>query len=256
MAPNADGFILDLLMYIRQTSGLSIEFVDWMTWPEREAALDRGRIALGWICGLPYTWKADGHPPTVRLLAAPVMSGERYRGQPVYFSDVVVRRGSSFQRFLDLEHSVWGYNEPRSHSGYNLVRYELARRGLEGSFFQRTLATGSHQQAIEAILRGEIDAAAIDSTVLETELRLRPGLDAELRVIETFGPSPIPPIVAAAGFDPALEVEIRDTLLRIHRSESGRALLERHHMARFAPVDDRSYDPIREMERIARSITL
>ena len=256
MAPNADDFIRDVLDFLQQTAGIPIEFVDEMTWPEREAALDRGQIELGWICGLPYVWKADRNPPRATLLAAPVMDGERYRGQPIYFSDVVVRRGSDFTDFSSLAQAVWGYNEPRSHSGYNLVRFELAKRGLNGDFFSQVVATGSHQSAIKAILRGKIDAAAIDSTVLETEMRREPELAKELRVIETFGPSPIPPIVASTGLDPELRRPIRDTLISMHQSSKGLACLQRHRVARFVQVDDDGYDPIRAMDRVARTISL
>jgi phosphonate transport system substrate-binding protein len=52
---------------------------------------EHGRADLGVICGLPYVWLADRHPPPVELLAAPVLVGARYGGRPVYYSDVIVR---------------------------------------------------------------------------------------------------------------------------------------------------------------------
>jgi phosphonate transport system substrate-binding protein len=255
-APNADDFMRDVFRFVQQSVEIEIEFVDRMTWQEREAALDRGEIQLAWICGLPYVQKADARPAGVKLLAAPVLAGSRYEGRPVYFSDVIVRSASDFWQFTDLRNAVWGYNEPNSHSGYNLVRYELARRGLDGSFFSRVIQSGSHQQAIEAILTGTIDAVAVDSTVLETELLLRPPLAAELRVIETFGPSPIPPLVASTLLQKETVDSIREALLTMHRSRVGRPLLERHQAVRFAAVDDDDYDPIREMTKIAEVINL
>jgi len=256
MAPNADDFIRSALGFIANELGVPIEFVDWMTWPEREAAFDQAQIDLVWICGLPYVWKADAHPDTIRLLAAPVMAGERYRGQPHYFSDVIVQHASSYAVFEDLAGTTWGYNEPRSHSGYNIVRCELARRGLDSGFVGRRVATGSHQASLEALLQGRIDWTAIDSTVLETECRRRPGLSSRLRVLEAFGPSPAPPLIARAGFDPTLAAELQDMLTSMHGSQTGRSTLARHAVEKFEPVNDRSYDPIREMQRLARSIDL
>ncbi|HEX3202938.1 MAG TPA: hypothetical protein VHW42_13520 [Actinomycetes bacterium] len=46
------------------------------------------------ICGLPYVWLADRHPPPVEPLAAPVLAGERYGGRPVSYSDVIVHHDS------------------------------------------------------------------------------------------------------------------------------------------------------------------
>ena len=246
----------DVIRFVQQSTGIEIEFVDWMTWHGREAALDRGEIHLAWICGLPYVQKADVRPARVRLLAAPVMAGNRYQGRPRYFSDVIVRSATSILQFTDLRNAVWGYNELHSHSGYNLVRYELAQRGLDGSYFSHVVQTGSHQQAIEAVLQGHIDAAAIDSTVLETELRHRPPLVADLRAIATFGPSPIPPLVASTLLQKEVADSIREALLTMHRSHVGQALLERHQAVRFAAVDDEDYDPIREMTKIAEAVSL
>src|SRR5689334_24788976 len=53
-----------------------------------------GEADAGFICGLPYIQLRDQHEPSIELLAAPVLSGERYGGKPIYFSDVIVRRDS------------------------------------------------------------------------------------------------------------------------------------------------------------------
>jgi len=55
---------------------------------------EHGEADLGIICGLPYVWLAARRPPPVEPLAAPVLTGDRYAGRPVYFSDVIVRRDS------------------------------------------------------------------------------------------------------------------------------------------------------------------
>jgi len=62
-------------------------------------------------------------PPPVELLAAPVLEGERYRDQPIYFSDVIVARRNPARSFADLRGASWSYNDPDSHSGYGVVLY-------------------------------------------------------------------------------------------------------------------------------------
>ena len=47
------------------------------------------------------------------------------------------------------------------------------------------------------IATGQLDASAIDSMVLEMELRRNPVLGRSLRVVETCGPSPAPPWVVS-----------------------------------------------------------
>jgi phosphonate transport system substrate-binding protein len=180
----------------------------------------------------------------------------RYLDAPIYFSDVVVRGGSPYQALADLRGRSWAYNEPGSQSGYNITRYTLAERGLGEGFFGRAVASGAHQTSLQMVLRGEVDASAIDSTVLEQELRDDPSFGAQIRIIDTFGPSPIPPWVAPIGQDPELSLRLRGCLLDMETDPQGQAILAQAGMARFAAVSDADYDPIREMERIAQDVRL
>ncbi len=256
MAPNMDFLTRALAGYLSARSGLAVEARLDLPWRERERLLDAGEIDLCWICGLPYVWKADQNPPRVRLLAAPVMAGARYANLPVYFSDVVVRRDSPFHRLEDLRGASWAYNEPGSHSGYNVVRAALAARGEIAGFFGRVVASGAHQNSLKLILRGEVDASAIDSTVLERELLNGPSLGPQIRVIDTFGPSPIPPWVAPMGLPIERYALLQSGLLGMEGDPQGREILAQAGLARFTAVADQDYDPIREMERRARGVRL
>jgi phosphonate transport system substrate-binding protein len=107
MAENADFICRAITQYIAARLGITAEFINDIPWQERERLLDAGRIQVCWICGLPYVWKAADPLAQIELLAAPVMSGERYRERPIYFSDVVVHQGSSFRTFADLRGASW-----------------------------------------------------------------------------------------------------------------------------------------------------
>ena len=206
-----------------------------------------GEVDVGFICGLPYVQLARLNPPPVALLAAPVLTGERYAGRPVYFSDVVVRRGDAARGFGDLRGRSWAYNDLDSHSGYNLTRYELVRRGEIGGFFRRVVAAGSHQQALRMVARGVVDASAIDSQVLSVELRDHPGLADDIEIVDTFGPSTIQPLVAAAHLPEALITDVRAVVLSMHEDERARDALMGGFIDRYVPVDDEQYDDIRRM---------
>lgn len=256
MAPRMDGFCAALAHYLGDQLQLTITCVTDIPWQERERQFDAGAIDICWICGLPYVWKADrGHPP-LALLAAPVMAGVRYQQRPVYFSDIVVRQTSPYQTFADLRGATWAYNEPGSHSGYNLVRAHLATLAATSGYFGRAIESGAHQRSLQLLLAGQVDATAIDSTVLEGELRDRPELAAELRVIATLGPSSIPPWIIQRRIAEAVRAAVESAFAGMHRNGQGRALLAAHGIARFVPIDDRTYDDIRLMDRQAATVTL
>lgn len=206
---------------------------------------------VGFICGLPYVQLADQRPPTVKLLAAPVLQGERYQDRPIYFSDVIVRRDSPFQTFADLRGRSWSYNDPESHSGYNLTRYWLAKLGETGRYFGRVVQAGFHQKSIGMVCAGEIDASSIDSQVLAVEMRDHPELDEQLRIIEIFGPSPIQPVVAARHVSDSLAADVCGVLLAMADDPAARIALDHGFVKRFAAVSDADYDEIRTMLSLA-----
>jgi len=207
---------------------------------------ERGEVDLGVICGLPYVWLADRDPPPVEPLAAPVLAGERYGGRPVYYSDVIVRHDSPITRLEELGGRSWAYNEPASHSGHAVTLYSLVRMGAGPGFLARVVEAGFHQRAIRLVHTGAVDAAAIDSQVLAIELRDHPGL-ADLRVVGSFGPSTIQPVVAASRLPDACKREVRALLVELGDDPTARPALDHGLIERFVAVDDAAYDDIRAM---------
>lgn len=256
MAENADYIVAAIADYLADKLGLPIKVIADIPWNDREALLDGGRVHAAWICGLPYVMKVDRSNPGVELLAAPVMQASRYRGRPEYYSDVVVRRDSRFRNFGDLRGASWAYNEPHSQSGYNVVCAHLAGLGQYSGFFGRVTESGAHQESLRMILDGRADASAIDSTVLEQEFRKQPVIRDQFTVLETLGPSPMPPWVVRRELPRDLCTRLGHLLLEMHRDPRGGAVLEQGHMARFASVEDVDYDPIRNMAQMAESVIL
>ena len=256
MAENADPTCRAIVQYVGSKVGIKTEFVVDMPWEEREALFDAGEIDVCWICGLPYVWKVDAGRPDIELCAVPVMRLARYGNAPVYFSDVVVRRDSSFKSFEDLRGATWAFNERNSHSGYNVVRHHLASLGETGAYFSRAVESGAHQQSLRMILAGEIDASAIDSTVLEAELRHNPSIGAQIRIIGTLGPSPMPPWVMHRNLPQALRAAVKAALLGMHDDPDGRAILGGWGISHFVPAEHAHYRPIQDMARDAEAVAL
>jgi phosphonate transport system substrate-binding protein len=162
---------------------------------------------------------------------------------------VVVRRDSPFRTFADLRGASWCYNEPLSHSGYGVTRYRLVETGRTGGFFGRVVGAGFHDRSIRLVRDGAVDASAVDCHVLALAVRDDPGLARELRVIDSFGPSTIQPVVAAGWLPDALREGIRRALVDMADDPRARDWLRRGLLERFVPVDDSSYDDLRRMRQ-------
>lgn len=241
--------------YLSRVMSQEVRYLDDLSWQVAYERVAAGTIDIAWICGRPYTQLIDSGA-AVSLLAAPVMAGERYDNRPIYFSDVVVRRDSAFTRFEDLRGAAWAYNEPGSQSGYHITRYHLARVAGGGHFFGSVIGSGAHVKSLQMVLEGEVDASAIDSTVLEWELTSDPALGDRLRVIEVLGPSPIPPLVVASSEGLALLPGLREALLNLDATDEGRAVLAMGRLSRFAAVTDGDYDTIRLMDEMSAGVDL
>jgi phosphonate transport system substrate-binding protein len=242
LAPNMLPVYRFLADRIADRLGRPVELVVGRSFDEFE----RGKADLGVICGLPYVWLAARRPPPVEPLAAPVLAGDRYAGRPVYYSDVIVRRDSPISCLEELRGYSWAYNEPASQSGHTVTLYSLVRMGAEPGFFARVVEAGFHQRAIRLVAGGAVDAAAIDSQVLAIELRDHPQL-AGLRVVGSFGPSTIQPVVAASRLPEQLKDQVREFLVKLGDDPTARPVLDHGLIRRFSPVDDAAYDDIRAM---------
>lgn len=256
MAENSELLCREIGAYIASELNIATQYITGIPWQARERRFDAGEIQVLWLCGLPYVDKADLAESSMELLAVPVPVGERYASLPVYFSDVIVRRDAAYLTFADLRGAAWAYNEPRSHSGFNVVRAHLAKIEERAGFFSKVIEAEAHSRAVQMVLDGVVDGAAIDSTVLAWIGAQRPAVMEQLRIVETLGPSPIPPWVVSTQVDLSLRRQLRDLLLSMHRSDTGQRILQSGALERFVAAEDGDYDPIRLMARQAEAVSM
>lgn len=243
LSPNVRSLYQAVADHVGRELGVTTSLVDGPPFEE----FDPSFADLCFVCGLPYVILAEWPEPPVEALAAPVLTGDRYAGKPVYFSDVIVRRDAPFGSFADLKGASWSFNERWSHSGYNVTRHHLVRMGETGGFFGRVVEAGYHLESIRMVREGRIDASAIDSQVLEVELRDDPTLAEEIQVIDTLGPSTIQPMVAATRLSPSLRQEIREVVVGMAGTPGTEEAFDHGMVERWVAVTDESYDDIRAM---------
>jgi phosphonate transport system substrate-binding protein len=100
---------------------------------------------------------------------------------------------------------------------------------------------GSHLNSIEAIVRGEADAAAIDSNVLRIRLREAPAFRKKLRVIESWGPFPIQPVVVRSTLHQGLKQRLRSAFLATEEDQRTRRILKDFGLSHFVAVSSEEH---------------
>lgn len=245
LAPNMFGFYKVVGAYLSRTLGIETQLVQSQYDPLDDPMMLNDRLDIAFICGLPFARRHQVMPNQLKALVAPVMQASRYENRPVYFSDIIVNALSNIHCFDDLAGKTWCYNDLGSNSGYNLVRHRLIQGGYPSHFFSRAIQSGSHQRSIRLVLEGQADCAAIDSTVLEQELHDFPELSPRLRVIESIGPCPMPPVVAAKRLG-SVWLDLLQSMLCQPDAEL-QAAMARSHIQRYVPVQSEDYTELAAM---------
>jgi phosphonate transport system substrate-binding protein len=82
-------------------------------------------------------------------------------GQEGYFSVILVRSDSPYQSVADLKGKSFAFADPNSTSGYAFPSYFLRKQGLDPqALFGGTVFSGSHDNSVIALVRGQFDAVA------------------------------------------------------------------------------------------------
>ena len=243
LAPNMLPTYELTIAYVSQKLNYPIELVVGSNYDEIYAA----DFCL--ICGLPYVLRTAPRltPSPLTAIIAPVLQGARYQNKPIYFSDVIVRADSPFQSFADLRGCSWAFNERESQSGYGITRYWLAKQGETNGYFGKVVEAGYHQNAIQMVYEGQVQASAIDSLVLAVELKQHPELGTELRVIDSLGPSTIQPFAASSHVALTLRDDVQGVMAEMHKDPNAAEFLNRGLIDHLTAVQDKDYDDIREM---------
>jgi phosphonate transport system substrate-binding protein len=253
LAPGVEPLYAFLADYLADRLGSRAEFVVADSYERCAQDIDD----VCFVCSIPYLLFAEAGRIDMEVVAAPVLRGDRYGGRPVYFSDVIVAASSTHRSFADLRGASWAYNEPFSHSGYMTVLHHLATLGEDRSYFSRMVEAGFHQNAILMVADGRVDAAAIDTQVLDIELRDHPELAQAVRRIGAIGPSTIQPVVVSRSrLTDAERTTITTALLTVADEPSARDVLEATLVDRFVPMTAAGYDDIRRMYATARAAHL
>lgn len=189
-----------LLEWVIARAGVDVEVIDYPPPQPLPALWARDDLAGVFMCGYPFSRAV----PQPKILAAPVPAMRRCSGEPVYWTDIVVRADSSIHRLEDSFGKRFAYTAPDSQSGYHAPRHLLAPYAAErgGRLFSEVVGPLiTPRRVVEAVLAGVCDAGPVDSYALELLRATEPDVVSGLRVIASTAPTPIPPLVASPAVD-------------------------------------------------------
>jgi phosphonate transport system substrate-binding protein len=84
--------------------------------------------------------------------------------EPFYYSVIVTRKNSRYRKIEDLKNKTIAFVDEKSASGYLYPEVMFKKKKINpAKFFKKILFKGNHQAAVQAVISGEADAAAVYS---------------------------------------------------------------------------------------------
>lgn len=207
-----------------------IDLVQRRTYQEVNDLLVTGKLDAALVCTGGYVDLEHRAPGTVEVVAVPVV-----HGQVTYHSLIIVPATSPAPSLSGLRGKRFAFTDELSLSGHAYPSHLLRELGADPrSFFAAVTFTHSHDRSVEAVAKGVVDGAAVDSLVYEALVRANPALGQATRVIHRSPGYGVSPVVVSTRLPPERRAAIRDALLALHEDPAARAALARVGFDRFA----------------------
>jgi phosphonate transport system substrate-binding protein len=180
--------------------------------------LANGTIDLGYLSASDMLNVRD------RAVASVLLAGEFPDGKTSYESYWVVKKDAPYQSIENLRGRSIAFASRTSTSGFVLPLLDLQRRGLldetanPESFFGRgrVIFGVGYVSAIERVLAGEAEAAAVSYYVLDLDQHLTASQRARLRRLQAQGPVPSHVIALRSSLRAEDVVKLRTALLALN----------------------------------------
>lgn len=238
VSPEAAGLWRRLLTAVIEHAGLDVQLLEHTEPKPINDLWQRADKAAVFMCGLPFSRSL----PRPELIAAPVPSPPEFHGLPQYWSEMVVRRDSTFRSIEDTFGGRIALTVPDSQSGcLAAMNYLMTIAGRFPLYREIITPQVTPLGAMSAVVDGAADVAPIDSYAFSLLQKYRRDLTSQLRSVARTARTPIPPLVASR---PGFEA-LTATFLEAHRIAAIAPMMADLLLERFVRPDPATYDVLR-----------
>ena len=231
----------ELIDYIGAKLDHDVVLIQRKTYGEVNDLFSRELIDLAFICSGPFV--SGSKKFGFEAIATPII-----RGKPFYHSYLIVHQDSPFHALEDLKGHDFAFTDPDSNTGALVPRYWLKQMNVKPESFFRTITyTYSHDNAIMAVAKKLVDAAAVDGHLWEYYKLRNDFYSGKTRVIKKSEPFGSPPLVVSNTLDPGLKSALVHIVLTMHEDPEGFRILSGLMIDRFETPKAEWYAPVKTM---------
>ena len=168
-----------------------------------------------------------------------------------YQSYIVVQADSDIQSLEDLQGKTFAFVDPESTSGNVIPTDEILSAfddlHTDGKFFSSAMFAGSHQGSLQAVVQGNVDAAAVASSTYENQIEEGLVNEEDLRIIHESPDIPGSPIAIQKDLPQELKDKVKEFLLNYDDPEYF-GDEEGKEPERFVEISDSDYDYLADLK--------
>lgn len=175
-----------------------------------------GTLDLGYLSSTDAARNLDQETASVLLI-------HLKNGRPNYQSVWLSLKDKNYQTIEELRGQAVAFASRSSTSGYLIPVWDLAKKGLVGpktsltDYFSLTIYGTGYVSAVEKVLSGEVDAAAVSDYVFTGDNKyLNDSQKSRLRIIQEQGPVPSHTICARTTLSPSDRAILKNALLAMN----------------------------------------
>lgn len=196
-----------------------------------------GMIDIGWFSPFAYVNAHDRHE------VVPVVT-PKVSGKASYNGYIIARKDGVVKTMSDLKGKTFGYVDENSASGYLYARDSIKRHHMDPDrIFSNVTFLGNHDNVIEAVLAGEIDAGATYNEAMDTA-KLK-GLDiSKIQIISKTEDIPKDVLAARKDLNVLIIQKLKDAFVEFDSYEGIETKVQG-----FIESHDHQYDVIRRLNK-------
>ncbi|HCT45090.1 MAG: phosphonate ABC transporter substrate-binding protein [Phycisphaerae bacterium] len=164
-----------------------------------------------------------------------------------YFGIIITNKSTGIKTLADAKGHSFGFTTPNSTSGYLIPAIGIVdETGMPAeAYFSQVQYTGTHGNAVRAVLAGDLEVAATNT--LDLRAMERAGLDAS-ELVEIWRSPIIPASLIAVRDDLPMEFrdQVTEALVKLNEDHQAMETMSR---GGFVPATDEEYDIIRVLEQ-------
>ncbi|MDR0585254.1 MAG: phosphate/phosphite/phosphonate ABC transporter substrate-binding protein [Treponema sp.] len=179
------------------------------------------------------------------------------KSQAGYTSKIIVKAGSPIKTLQDLRGKTFAFVDPASTSGNYVPTLELMNAfGMtnedfhtNGRFFSSVSFSGRHQNGLQAVINGDIDAAPVASDILDGELASGRVKENDFVVIHQSPMIPNAPISIRKELPADLKAKVKQFFLGYKNPDYFQFMLgwPPERKPEFVEANDRDLDYVRDL---------